>query len=124
MWWSYLEMHRGSTLFPHPWRVWAVRAAPDAKVLEIASASEWVDFVSADASSTDGLLYPDWNAVAGHWHAIHMTVAAIAATQGIRFSLGRRVVAPPYWDVESTLWLRWVFTEISDEDGYQPSREG
>jgi hypothetical protein len=113
MWWCYLQLHRGSTLFPLPWRVWSVRASNDANVLEITTAAEWVDLVSADPMHRNGFLYPDWRLLADRWDGIHMTVRAVAATQGMGFSLGRHVVAPAYWDVESTLWLRWAFTEVA-----------
>ena len=111
MWWCFLELNSESTLFPRPWTIWTLEAAPDADVLELATAAQWVDFVSADPFDSDGLLYPDWKAVAGRWDGIHMGAAAVAATQGIRFSADGDVVAPPYWEVESTLWLRWSFTE-------------
>jgi hypothetical protein len=110
MWWCFLELNRESTLFPHPWTIWALEAASDTAVLEIASATEWVDFVSAEPLASEGVLYPDWKAVAARWHGIHMGATAVAATQGIRFSADGHVVAPPYWDVESTLWLHWSFT--------------
>ena len=65
------------------------------------------------------MLYPDWARVADRWDGIHMNVGAIAATQGICFSEGSNLVAPPYWDIESTLWLRWVFgaVELVEEVG-------
>jgi hypothetical protein len=112
MWWCFLQLNSESTLFPRPWRIWALEAARDANVLEIATAAQWVDFVSADRLASDGILYPDWNAVAARWDGVHMGAAAVAATQGIRFSSDGHVVAPPYWDVESTFWLRWAFTAL------------
>lgn len=113
MWWCYLQLNAGSTLFPRPWRVWSLKADPDAAVLEIATAAKWVEFVLADAIHEEGLLYPNWKRAAERWDGIHMTVNAVAATQGMCFSDGGgHVVAPPYWDVESTLWLRWIFTAV------------
>lgn len=32
---------------------------------------------------------------------------AISATQGLDLHTGDGIVAAPYWDVESTSWLRW-----------------
>jgi hypothetical protein len=112
MWWCFLKLNSQSTLFPHPWTIWALEAAPDADVLEIATAAQWVDFVSANPLASEGLLYPDWKAVASRRDGVHMGAGAVVATQGICFSSNGHMVAPPYWDVESTLWLRWSFTTL------------
>lgn len=113
MWWCYLQLNAGSTLFPRPWTVWSLKAASDARVLEIATAADWAEFVSAHAIQDNGLVYPNWALVGERWDGVHMTVSAIAATQGICLSTGGgHVVAPPYWEVESTLWLRWMFTRV------------
>lgn len=111
MWWCYLRSE-GSSLTPVPWKVWSLQTRQDVKVLEITTAGEWVDFVSTHALERGRLLYPDWRLAADKWDAIHMTLRAIAATQGMWLSAGERVVAAPFWDVESTLWLRWAFTAV------------
>jgi hypothetical protein len=40
---------------------------------------------------------------------VHLSAGAIAAAQGFCFRLEGGVTVPLYWDVESTVWLRWVF---------------
>jgi hypothetical protein len=120
MWLCLLVLNRGSTLFPFPWNVWMLQASPDARVFEITTATEWVEFVLEHAMHRDGLLYPDWKLVASRWDAVHMTVRAIAAVQGARFAVNEKVVAPPYWDVESTLWLRWAFTATEPIQDFMP----
>jgi hypothetical protein len=112
MWWCALQLNEGSSLFPLPWNVWSIQASEDSNVLEITTAAEWVDFVSTYPIYRNGWLYPDWRIVAHGWDGIHMTVRTIAASQGICFSAGTQIVAPPYWDVESTLWLRWAFAAV------------
>lgn len=110
MWWCYLRLNEGSTLFRRPWHVWTLQPHTAVRVIDIASAVEWVSFVAdyGIEDSGSGLIFPDWNA-AGEWDGVHMTARAIVATQGLSyFDRGRRV-AQPFWDVESTLWLRWVF---------------
>jgi hypothetical protein len=116
MWWCYLQLNSESSLFPRPWKIWALDASPQANVLEIATAAQWVELVWGNPLESDGLLYPDWKAVAGRWDGIHMSAGAVAATHGICFSANGRVVAPPYWDVESTLWLRWSFPTFERVD--------
>jgi hypothetical protein len=106
-WRAYLDLQRGSSLFPPPWYTWAVELEPDATVMEVSSAAEWVDLVESHPLRAGGLTYPDWASLGGSCDGVHMTVRAIAATQGIVFQLREGFAAPPYWDVESTLWLRW-----------------
>lgn len=112
MWRLYLERYRGGagpTDYERPWETWAVEPEPDARVLEIASATHWVDFVTAYPRWGGRMLFPDWRAVAQHHDAVHMTLRAIMATQGIFFPTDTGEVVPTFWDVESTFWLRWCF---------------
>lgn len=118
MWWSYLLENRHSSLFPLPWRAWRMRISVGARVREITTAEEWVAFVSEFAFVHDGLAYPAWREVAALWDGIHMTAAAVAATQGLCFRGKRLTTAPAYWDVESTLWLRWVFEDVAPSGRY------
>lgn len=111
MWRIYLELNKGSTLHPRPWRTWAVEPNQQAIVHEIKSAVQWVEFVLSYPRRVGELLFPDWELAARHCDAVHMTLRAIVATQGLYFSTEPGIVAAPYWDVESTLWLRWCFGE-------------
>ena len=103
MWRLYLE---GSTVARHVWTI-DINACP--VVREVTAASDWVDFVLSHPRREGDLLFPDWIAVARHYDAVHMTLRAIAAVQGLCFPTEHGTVAPTYWDVESTLWLRWCF---------------
>jgi hypothetical protein len=109
MWHLYLEATQ-SSLFPQPWYVWRVRPRDDAQVLEISSATAWAEFVLAYPLQRDGLLCPDWNAAANVYDGVHVTLQAIIAMQGLSPRSGLGLLAPTFWDVESTLWLRWVFS--------------
>lgn len=108
MWHLYLETNR-SSLSPLPWHIWSVRPDDHARVLEIPSATAWARFVLTYPLRHDGLLYPDWNAAAADHDGVHMTLQAIVATQGLYLRTPPGLLAPTFWDVESTLWLRWVF---------------
>jgi hypothetical protein len=108
MWWSYLQEYHGSTLFPEPWIVWHVDLAPGSRVLEISTAAQWLELALTAPRQDQGVIYPDWPAVAKRWDGVHLTLSAIAATQGICIATKNATVAPTYWDVESTLWLQWV----------------
>lgn len=109
MWRMYLDLKRGSTLHPLPWHVWSIDSYRNLTIHEITSASEWVDFVLCYPKRRDDLLYPDWRAASEKYDAVHMTLRAICATQGLYFLTTEGIVSAPYWDVETTLWLRWCF---------------
>jgi len=107
MWRAYLDLYEGSAVPPPVWHVWALTARQDAAVLEITTATEWAAFIDRFPAETGGLLYPDWQAVATQFDAVHMTIRAIAAVQGLCFYVLNGITAPAYWDVEATFWLRW-----------------
>jgi len=109
MWRVYLDLERGSTLFPLPWRTWLLAIQEGGTVCEIAGAVDWVRFVSSHPLVRGSFVYPDWNAAASTYDAVHMTARAVVATQGLSFPVARWLIAPTHWDVESTLWLRWRF---------------
>ncbi len=108
MWHTYLETAQ-SSLFPRPWHAWAVRPEPGARICEVATAKQWVEFVTRYISSHEGYLYPDWRSAAREYDAVHLTLRAVAAVQSMVFRSAAGVTAPAYWGVESTFWLRWCF---------------
>lgn len=106
MWRTYLDTETGTAI----WRIWALTPRRDASVLEIASAVDWCAFVDSAPAEHAGLVYPDWQAAARMYDAIHMTARAIVAVQGLQFDVPSGITAPTYWDVETTFWLRWCFS--------------
>lgn len=112
MWWEYLRRNRGSTLFPGPYEIYGLVPFSDARVLEISSATDWESFVLEKPIRHRGFFYPDWRAAAERWDGVHMTTRAVVTTQGICVQGRGAPIAPPYWDVESTLWLRWIFRSV------------
>lgn len=113
-WRTYLDMYYGSDLYPLPWRTWRVRTG--GSVLEITSARQWVDFVRAYPDHEANLIYPQWTDAAKDYDGIHLTLRAIAATQGLTFTTPTGLTAPAFWDVESTFWLRWAITSAEPID--------
>jgi hypothetical protein len=111
MWREYLELFRESTLYPLPWHIWEMEVdTNDISVAEIVSARRWVEFVDAYALTSDGLVYPDWEKIARKFDAVHVTLPTIVAAQGFHFRTSRGLIAPAFWDVETTFWLRWRFS--------------
>jgi hypothetical protein len=111
MWRIYLEM-QGAGLFGQPWYTWRVSPDREVRVREIRGATGWVQFVEEYQARTHaGLLVPDWRRVAGDYDAVHMTLRAVAAIEGLPFPARGGVTAPGIWGVESALWLRWRMHE-------------
>ena len=109
MWWTYLYLNHGSSLFGFPWRIWELQVRTRVAAFEVSSAANWVELLENYGVEHDDLIFPDWSSIAADFDGVHMSAYGVAATQGICFSERGRVTAPPFWDVESTLWLRWVF---------------
>ena len=99
----------GSDLFPLPWTVWELDVLPSARVREITSATEWANLLAEYGVPTGGTVHLDWPAVAAEYDAVHLTLRAVAAVQGIVLRTPGGPAGPVLWDVESTFWLRWSF---------------
>ena len=109
MWRAYLDLRDWNSLFARPWLVWKVTGDAKAKILEVSTASAWAGFVQRYPLTCGELLYPDWAAGGEDYDAVHVTARAIAAIQGLRLATAAGLLAPGYWDVETTFWLRWRF---------------
>lgn len=113
MWRLYLDLGHYSSNFPHPWHVWKVESRTTARVCELTTAAQWAELTLRYPVVNDDLVYPDWSAIAHDWDAVHITIRAIAAIQGMRLQTSQGLLAPSYWDIETTFWLRWSFTEVT-----------
>ena len=110
MWRTYLDLYHGSDLYPLPWSTWELRPDDgDVSVLHITGAGDWAAFVDRYAPTAGPAMSPDWAAVSRDVDAVHVTLPAIVAAQGFGLRTARGITAPAFWDVESTLWLRWRF---------------
>ncbi|MEU7134878.1 hypothetical protein [Streptomyces sp. NPDC046261] len=109
MWRIYLDL--GSSLHPQPWQTWQLPVTdPAADVLEIDGAAGWTAFVGRYPLARGNDIYPDWTKAARDFAGVHMTLRAIVAAQGFRIPVADGLAAAPFWDIESTLWLRWCFS--------------
>jgi hypothetical protein len=110
MWRAYLESWKKNKMYLMPWHTWELLIDEDINVVEITSATRWVEFVCAYPRIHEGHLYPDWVKASQEIDAVHMTLPAIAAAQGFSFSTPQGVIPEGSWDVESTFWLKWRFS--------------
>lgn len=113
MWRLFLELNAHRALWPRPWSTWTVVPQHDARIRHISRAVDWCDLLEEHHQvQEDGYLGPDWQAVARRHDAVHFTPDAICAVEGYRLTCPSGLSAPVYWDVECTLWLRWVFDSV------------
>ena len=122
--WSVLLGLDDAMMYPLPQYTWELEMDRDVTVAEIRSATDWVDFVCAHACISGGLVYPDWVSIAEQWDAIHVTLPMIVAAQGFHLSTPRGVIPPAFWDVETTIWLRWCFSGARLVESVTMPREG
>ena len=113
MWRLYLDLGHYSSNFPQPWHVWKVDSSATARVCDATTAAQWEELALRYPVVNEDLIYPDWRTIAQDWDAVHVTIRAIAAIQGMRIQTSRGLLAPSYWDVETTFWLRWIFTSVT-----------
>lgn len=116
MWRLFVAARQGGPLWRRPWRAWRCVPRPDARVLEVASATDWAAVVERHHVERDGLLHPDWRAVSSEADAVHFAPRAIAAIDGYVLETGAGLTVPTHVTVESTLWLRWSFTAVDPLD--------
>lgn len=123
MWRAYLDVNSGSSLFLHPWHVWKLDVRQGVRIREISTAAEWAELISRYPLARDDLIYPDWPEVARDYDAVHLTVRAIAAIQGLRLQVRQGLLAPSHWDVETTFWLHWSFSSVMPVETANPGRD-
>jgi hypothetical protein len=111
MWRRYLDLNQGSSLHPRPWHVWRLTPSATVRVYEVASAAEWAGLLTRYPTVHRDVVFPDWADVAEDYDAIHLTLRAIAAVQGLSLTTDHGPSAATYWDVESVFWLHWSFTD-------------
>jgi hypothetical protein len=105
--WRALLGPGGSTAFPLPRYTWNVTPSETVAVAEITSATRWAEFVCAHPRSLGRVIYPDWFAVSKSFDAVHITLPTIAAAQGFALITRDGIIAPAFWDVETTFWVTW-----------------
>jgi hypothetical protein len=113
MWRMYLDMSYSSSLFGRPWYTWAVEMQSPLSILEVTCAEDWVALVEKYSVTKNGLVYPDWRRASDEYDGVHFTLRAVGAIDGIEFECANGVIARSLWTVETTLWLRWRFADVS-----------
>lgn len=112
-WLLWTEFGQESSAFRGPAVRWRVKPVDNARVERVDTAAAWVGLV--EEFPTSGGSYdarPDWDLIGQKFDGVHITLRGVIATQGISFlspAVGQ--IAPPYFDVECTVWSNWCFSE-------------
>jgi hypothetical protein len=105
--------YAGSDLHPFPWLSYRLKGASK-NVLTVDSAQAWVDLVlSFPRHRDEHVIVPDWEGIARAYAGVRLTQRAVATIQRVHFPSPLGQVAGGSWDTETTLWLRWQFSDIS-----------
>lgn len=94
--------------------LWALRARADARVFEIDGPTAWHTLcLRYPAQADDGRLTPDWSCVKRDWDGVHATLGGVLLAEQVRVESEQGWTQFDGWDFEQTLWLRWVFEDVT-----------
>lgn len=125
---------------------WLLTVSAQARVFEVASPEDWWELAHSYPARTPGFKYammplpshpgvltsdrssryarvdPDWEALANDWDGVHVSMAGVMTAEDVTFERDSVVTELRGWDVESTVWLRWVFDSVEEigVDGRAP----
>ena len=107
-------LRSGDDQRPGPYHPWRMIPAATARVAEIHSASDWHEFVLTCAAPKppDERRVPDWHLAAERWDGVHLSMGGFLTGQGVVYSSAGTTTELDGWSLESTVWLRWVFTDV------------
>jgi hypothetical protein len=91
---------------------WALDVEPNVRVAEIVTASDWVQFVCEHPYRDGDRVLPNWVDIAQKFDAVHFALPVIAAVQSLPVRAGDAIIPAAYWDVETTFWLNWRFSDV------------
>jgi len=116
-------------------RLWKLNVSLDARVAEIHSPADWWAFAMAYRDSAPGYssnpqsdrspafsrIDPDWAKVAADWDGVHLSIGGYLTAEDVTFQRDGATTELRGWDIESTVWLRWVFRSAAQ---ISPSESG
>lgn len=127
------DLDVGDSQKPH-YSSWLVKADLVARVYEVDGPQAWhnlcvrypaagrKDKQTPDFSGDEDRLVPDWLAVAMDWDAVHLTFGGLLTAEQVRVESAAGWTYFWSWNIEQTLWLRWVFTEVERMPDHVPDR--
>lgn len=121
-------------------RIWLLTVSDQARVFEVQSPEDWWKLAQSYPAKTPGFTYamtplsmhpgvltsdrssrharvdPDWQAVARDWDGVHLSMAGVMTAEDVPLERDGVVTELRGWEVESTVWLRWVFDSVEEVD--------
>jgi hypothetical protein len=109
-----------------PETIWRIKASPEARVAEIHSPDAWARLVRTYTRAGTGNAYtavwprpessrrldPDWSKVSRDFDAVHLSIGGWLTAQDVALDLDGVRTELRAWDMESTVWFRWVFSSV------------
>jgi len=123
-----------------PYKTWRLAVSDTARVAEVHSPEDWWELAHAYPASAPGFKYtlmplashpgvhtqdrsnvnarldPDWQALAEDWDGVHVSMAGVMTAEDVAFERHGLVTELRGWELESTVWLRWVFDSVEELD--------
>lgn len=107
-WIPYLRL--GEDRRPPPYHPWRLEVSPTARIYEVHGPQVWHTLCLAFPFNVPGgMVMPNWEAVARTWDGVHLSMGGLLTSEGVRWSTPEGWTQITGWNVESTVWLRWVF---------------
>ncbi|MCI0851989.1 MAG: hypothetical protein J4O01_08025 [Chloroflexi bacterium] len=115
-----------------PYKCWLLKAEQSVRVFEIDGAQAWHELCvrypavgssthnTPDFSMDEGRIVPDWGAVANDWDAVHLSLGGLLTADQVRVQSESGWTYHWSWDIEQTLWLRWVFSGVEPLPDHEP----
>lgn len=101
-----------------PFARYRLSVTADARVFEVDGPAAWHRLCRTYPAPTQGgllgsLVGPSYEAVAQHWDAVHVTLGALLTAEHVLILGPEGGTALQGWDAEQTVWLNWVFDEVT-----------
>jgi len=94
----------------HPWRL---EISPTTHVYEVHGPEAWHSLCLAFPLHKDNnYIMPNWEKVIRIWDGVHISVGGLLTTEQVCWGTTQGWTQLSGWGVESTVWLRWVFTQM------------
>lgn len=112
MWDTFVRQNTTDALWRRPWITWRLGIAGTPRIYNITTARDWVALVERYPYMDEKWVHADWSKIGENYAGVHISPSAVFAVEGLAVSSQYGDIAPTYWDVESTIWLRWCFESI------------
>jgi hypothetical protein len=104
-------------------RIWRLTVTPGVRVAEIHSAADWWRLTTSNRGQEPGHVFnvraqnagpfarmdPNWTRIAEDWDGVHLSIGGYLTAEDVTYEKDGVTTELRGWNMESTVWLRWVF---------------